>query len=158
MNQEWAQTIGYLASALVGGVITYFVQTRISELNSIREKLRDEQRKVYIQMIEPFIDVITAGADKTKNALIGKMPVGEYRKLVIWLELYGSDQVVNSYNNMQQRMYKKQESTKPEEVAKLYSAFLLEVRKSLGNKNTKLGSKDMLKGFINDIDKYWVGN
>jgi len=31
--------------------------------------------------------------------------------------------------------------------------FFLEIRKSLGNKKTKLHNIDMLKGWIKDIDK-----
>ena len=41
----------------------------------------------------------------------------------------------------------------PKEMMRLWGKLLLEIRKSLGNENTKLSELDMLRGFIKDIEK-----
>jgi len=37
---------------------------------------------------------------------------------------------------------------------RLWGALLIEIRKSLGNKKTKLKEVDMLRGMIKDIDNF----
>jgi len=40
----------------------------------------------------------------------------------------------------------------PKEMMRLWGTLLLEIRKSLGNKKTKLNEFDMLRAMIKDID------
>jgi hypothetical protein len=41
----------------------------------------------------------------------------------------------------------------PKEMMSLWGELLLEIRKSLGNKDTKLNKFDMLRAMVKDIDK-----
>ena len=41
----------------------------------------------------------------------------------------------------------------PEEMMRLWGKHLLEIRKSLGNKKTKLNELDMLRAMIKDMSK-----
>lgn len=41
----------------------------------------------------------------------------------------------------------------PKKMMTLFGNFLLEIRKSLGNKRTKLDEFDMLRAMIKDIDR-----
>lgn len=40
------------------------------------------------------------------------------------------------------------------EIMRLWGALLLEIRKSLGNKDTELDELDMLRSMIKDIDSF----
>lgn len=40
-------------------------------------------------------------------------------------------------------------------MIKAWGMLLLEIRKSLGNKNTKLNELDMLHAMLKDADKIW---
>ncbi len=42
----------------------------------------------------------------------------------------------------------------PRKMMSLWGTLLLEIRKSLGNKKTRLNELDMLRGMIKDIDEY----
>lgn len=79
----------------------------------------------------------------------------DYRKTSFELSLIGADNVVKAYNNLMQHTYKYSETEKqnPKEMMRLFGKLLLEIRRSLGNKKTKLEPYDMLKGFITDVEK-----
>ncbi len=55
-----------------------------------------------------------------------------------------------------QHVYKAESTEKqdPRKMMSLWGTLLLEIRKSLGNKKTKLNELDMLRGMIKDIDEY----
>ena len=54
-----------------------------------------------------------------------------------------------------QHTYKREVAEKqdPKEMMRLWGSLLLEIRKSLGNRKTKLDEWDMLRAMIKDIDK-----
>ena len=55
-----------------------------------------------------------------------------------------------------QYTYKSEDSSEkdPKEMMRLWGVLLLEIRKSLGNRRTKLDEWDMLRGMIKDIDEF----
>ena len=67
--------------------------------------------------------------------------------------MFGSDNVVNAYNNLIQLGYESARAGKRDDkkMIKLFGNFLLEIRKSIGNKKTKLNETDMLHNMIKDI-------
>jgi hypothetical protein len=69
------------------------------------------------------------------------------------LNLIGFDGVIRAYNKILQNAYKNErEGTQdPRDMVLLFGNLLLEVRKSLGHKNTKLKPKDMFEGMLKDI-------
>jgi len=79
-----------------------------------------------------------------------------YRKTAFNLNLFGSDEVVKAYNALMQHTYEAESTEKqdPKEMMRLWGMLLLEIRKSLGNKKTKLDELDMLRAMIKDIDEY----
>jgi len=70
--------------------------------------------------------------------------------------LVGSDEVISAYNELMRHAYRAEETGKqnPEQMMRLWGSLLLEIRKSLGHKNTKLDEWDMLRGMIKNIDKF----
>ena len=84
-----------------------------------------------------------------------KITSKDYRKAIFELGLLGSDSVVRAYNDLMQYFFKLGSDGKQDmhETIRLWGTFRLEIRKSLGNKRTKLNAFDMLRGEITDIDK-----
>lgn len=78
------------------------------------------------------------------------------KKTAFDLNLFGSDEVVLAYNNFMKLIYPYESETTEKREPKmilLWGKLLLEIRKSLGNKKTKLDELDMLRAMITDIDR-----
>ena len=71
--------------------------------------------------------------------------------------MLGPDNVVRAYNALWEYAYKSEADENPEQrgvtYMKLWGKLLLEIRKDVGNKDTKLNEADMLRWLIKDIDK-----
>lgn len=82
----------------------------------------------------------------------------EYKKTGFKLSLIGSDEVVQACNGLMQYIYHLVPGQVSIELSlrlmKLLGDLLLEIRKSVGNENTKLDNLGMLEWFISDIEKY----
>jgi len=138
---------------IIGGIVTWIIKSKIEELQAIEKSLLDERRKIYYDLLSPYIEIFAIEGNKEKA--MKDMLSTEYRKTSFNLNLIGSDNVVNAYNEMMQYTFKteKLENTDPKQLMILLANFLLEIRKSLGNKKTTLNNIDMLKSMIKDIDK-----
>lgn len=141
---------------LIGGIITWLIKSRIEELRATEEKLRDERRKIYSEILEPIIRLFSNIGEQGEKQATNKILSFDYRKTAFDLILLGSDKVVLAYNAMMQYIYKTtgtNQTIDPYKMLKLWGCVLLEIRKSLGNKRTKLNEIDMLKFMIKDIEK-----
>lgn len=82
----------------------------------------------------------------------------DYRQLSFKLSLMGSDQVVKSFNNLNQCFYAAEAGNNSADnishMMALLGTFLLEIRKSMGNESTELDNFSMLEWFIKDIRNY----
>lgn len=67
--------------------------------------------------------------------------------------LFGSDNVVNAYNDYFQYLYKDDSEKNPIVMLNALGKVILEIRKDLGNDKTVLKEFDMLRFMITDIDK-----
>lgn len=139
------------------GIVSIFLRSKIEELREVQRSIREEQRKIYYQILIPYAKLFTSlGNEKKLNEVVEHIKSEEYRKTLFDFNLIGSDNVVNAYNEMMQHTYKSETSgyKDPKEMMRLWGNLLLEIRKDLGNRKTKLDEVDMLKGMIKDIDKY----
>lgn len=77
------------------------------------------------------------------------------RKTTFDLNLFGSDEVIRAFNNLMKHTYEAEATGNqdPEKMMRLWGKLLLEIRKSLGNKKTKLNELDMLRAMIKDMSK-----
>jgi len=150
---EWLQIMGPSLLIILGGLITWIIKSKTEELQATEKKLRDERRKIYEQILEPYIQLFSdlKNADEAMKKIVSY----DYKKTSFDLYLFGSDSVVNAYNQLMQYAFKSEslKTQDPRLWMSLWANFLLEIRKSLGNKRTKLSNLDMLKGWIKDIDK-----
>ena len=144
-----------VASAVGLGV--WFVQSRIDALRRAREDLQADQRKVYSDVLEPYIRMFAGVNDpKVQTAVMKQIVSFDYKKTAFEFSLIGSDEVVHAFNDMMQFFYRAAEtgeSPSPQEMLRRWGGFLLAVRKDIGNPRTKLTERDMLRGMITDIDR-----
>jgi len=148
---DWLQILGPTILVIVGGIITWFIKAKIEELRSVEEKLRDKQRKIYVQILEPYIRLFTDTSEQGIKKAIREITSYEYRKTAFELALFGADAVVRAYNELLQHAYKVesgQEQRDHNKILQIMGRFLLEIRKSLGNKRTKLKDAEMLEAMI----------
>lgn len=151
---NWLQVLGPSLLVIVGGIITWFLKSRVEELRATEEKLREERRKIYSQILDPYIHLF---ADSTGQgpAQIKRITSYEYRRTAFDLNLFGSDEVVRAYNALMKHTYEAESlgGQDAREMMRLWGSLLLEIRRSLGNKKTKLKEFDMLRAMIKDIDR-----
>ena len=145
-------------SALVGFAVWYF-QNRIETARREREKLSEERRRIYIDILEPFIRIwVGIKTPKESDKALKIMLSYDYKKLTFELNLMGSDEVVHSLNELMQYIYKHETDTTnadPFELIKLMGELLLSIRMDLGNTKTGLTAIDMLKSQIKDVEKLY---
>jgi len=139
---------------VLGGIITWLLKTRVEELHATEERLREERRKIYIQILDPYIRLFADIKGQGTAQAIKKITSYEYRKTAFELNLFGSDDVVCAYNDLMKHTYEAEKTgtQNPREMMQLWGNLLLGIRRSLGNKKTKLGEFDMLRAMITDID------
>lgn len=151
-------------------------QEREAYLRELEEKLRDDRIEIYNKILEPFIILLMPEEifqndeafqrdkrfrGKTKDE-VGQilMLSMEYRQTAFKLTLMGSDEVVRAYNEFMQFFYARANNPDlPVELnrnstatmLKLLGQFLLEIRRSMGNKASDLTSIEMLEWMIKDI-------
>jgi hypothetical protein len=153
---EWVQIIVPSVLVIIGGIVGWLIRSRTEEYRAIRDKLREEQRKIYSDILEPYIELFTDIKGKGSIKATQKITSYDYRKTAFELNLVGSDEVVSAYNTLMQHAYKAEETgdKDPVNILRLWGYLLLEIRRSLGYKSTKLNEWDMLRGMIKDIDEF----
>lgn len=130
----------------------YFQRQR-DKLNIEQEAFFLKKRENYFNVISPLVLMISNGSNKTEQDKVIKMILtNEYRKEVLGLSLYGNDNVVASFNNLFQLIYNKDKlEENPSLIIPLLGKVLVEMRKELGNKKTKLDEFRILEFLIKDI-------
>ena len=152
---NWIQILSPPLLMVLGGLITWLIKSKIEELRLTEEKLREERRKIYAQILDPYIRLFADLKGQGPAQALKKVASYDYRKTAFNLNLFGSDDVVHAYNNLMGHMYKAEAAGKqdPQEMMRLWGGLLLEIRRSLGNKKTQLTEFDMLRAMISDIEK-----
>lgn len=154
------EILGPTFLVILGGLITWLVQNRIDKFNKLKEDLYKERLKRYLEIIDPIIMTFSQRKGKKTNQISAaeKILSYEYRKTSFELNFYGNDSVIHAFNELMQYFYRREANENISDTTEDFLNYLgnlfLEIRKELGNKNTKLKSYDMLRSLITDIDKY----
>lgn len=153
---DWTELVAVpIFGALVGVAVWYF-QSRIQAIDKAKENLNAERRKAYSDVLEPFIRVFAGikNPAEQKKAL-KQIQSFEYKRAAFEFSLIGADGVIKSFNDLMVHIYSTEEENLPDPsgLLKLWGALLLEIRKNVGNPNTKLAPVDMLKSQIKGIDE-----
>lgn len=161
---DWLQDIlAPLIVSLIAGigiVVGWFIRSKFEESRTVRQKLNEERRKTYSEILLPFISVLAnmnskEGASKAVQQIMKDLTT--FQKNRLDLVLLGSDNVVRAHNACWEYAYKVDAGENMEQrgvtYMLLWGNLLLEIRKDVGNKDTKLNETDMLRWLIKDIDK-----
>ena len=153
---NWLQILGPSLLMVLGGIVTWFIKSRVEELRATEQRLREERRKIYSQILDPYIRLFADLKGQGPAQAIKKITSYDYRRTSFDLNLFGSDEVIRAYNALMKHTYEAESTGRqdPKEMMRLWGSLLLEIRKSLGNKKTKLNEIDMLQTMIKDIDNF----
>lgn len=132
-----------------------FLQKKRDQFRLQLEALADKKRDNYLEIIMPLLKILINADNQRALELSTKDILSEnYRLTIVELELYGSDGVVRSFNNLFQYIYQQNNwKEDPVVILPFLGKILLEVRKELGNKKTRLDEYQMLECLIRDIRK-----
>lgn len=149
-----------IITAIVTAICSFFVwkfQNKIKEYNEIEKKLHGTRFEIYKNVLNPYILLFSAVAKEDENAkkkAMEKIISYEYRQEVFNLILLGSDSVVLAFNALMRHAYTaEQTGQNANKMIRLWAKFILELRKNLGEKNTKLDEVNMIENQIKDLDR-----
>lgn len=91
-----------LFPAIIAGV-TWYLKTNRDEIGRIDERAHEKRIKIYKEILSPLIVMLTNGATPKEKEdakrIIGSV---KYKESAFNLIIFGSDEMVNSYNEMMQ--------------------------------------------------------
>jgi len=96
--------------------------------------------------------------DKNEEAIKGLLS-SEFRKAAFQLSLMADDEVVRAYSDLMQYTFRMADNSQqpvegenqPNEILNLLAAFLLSIRKSIGNKDTDIDAIGMVDWFASKM-------
>lgn len=151
---EFVEKILPTLLVVAAGFITWFLKDKSEKLKFQREKLIEEKRLNYEKILEPIIRVLAGVKNKVEmDKALKQIQSFDYKKSAFQLMLFGSDNVVNAYNDYFQYLYKNESNLDPKNMLNALGKVILEIRKDLGNDKTALKEYDMLRFMITDIEK-----
>lgn len=141
----------------IGGLLTWFLKTRNENLQTIEERAREKRLETYRKLLDPFIVLLTTNkTKKEEEKALNSITSVEYKRAAFDLVIYGSDEMVRSYNKMMQYFFKTDFENQSKEDGKsslkYFADFIIAIRKDLNNKATKLKSSEALEFTITDIE------
>ena len=168
---DYAVAVGSIATPLLVLLLTaigWKLKNSTERKIELENKLRDDRIKIYNQILEPFIIAYMNEdawkRDKQYNQLsqieyaISIINSLDYREACFKLALMAPDSLVKSFNNLLQNFFdgsmNLEDKLKVFKVTvELFGDFLIEIRKSMGNENTKLEYWDMCEFWMTDVRK-----
>ena len=152
-----------ISVALITGLLAFIsvpVGKYFENRYNIKNQIREERQEIYIHFLDWLIkNVLNAEINKNKD--IVKEIKDNQNKIVF----YASDKVLKAWTDLKISALNSEENKKgmtEEEYTKYYlineapkiEKLILAIRKELGYKNKKIKQYDILRLYINDIDKY----
>lgn len=139
-----------------GSIIVVIIQYRYQKLQSLEEKLREERRKVYLDVLKPMIFLFKKQSkDEELFDIINDL---DYRRATVDLALIGSDDVVRAYGDLMQHFYSSDKKMPEDQIKieniKLVAKLLLTIRKDFSYSRTQLEPYDMLRHMITDLERF----
>src|SRR5260221_7731984 len=98
LSVDWVAAIGPTLLLIIGGLASWFIRSRTEDLRAAEERLHEERRRIYVQVLEPYIKLFASIKSGDLAPVTKQMASYEYRKVSFELLLVGSDEVVKAYN------------------------------------------------------------
>jgi len=147
----------------VGGIVSWIIKSKKEDVLNSEAKSREFKIETYKTLLEPFIATMTFTlSEKVKQKEINKLTTLEYKKAVFDLTTFGSDKAIQIFNKIMQTffhsdIYKDENgeytSDYGNRLIALLSELLLQIRKDLYTKKTKLKRSEMLEFMITDMEQ-----
>jgi len=147
----------------IGGIFTWVIKSKREETLNVEEKAREFKIETYRKLLEPFIAAFTFTlSEEEKNKEVNKLSSLEYRKTVIDLNTFGSDESISIFNKIMQTFYHDDDYYVEGKLSDEYtlrllaliSELLLQIRRDLYSKKTRLIRSDLIEFMLKDIDDY----
>lgn len=156
-----------LAIALITGLFAFIsvpVGKYLENRNTIKNKVREEKTEIYTSFIEWLIDntFINTYYNKENPNIVDD--VIKYKKKII---VYASDKVLTEFIKLTNQLvifeqYKEKNKVSNEiatkeyikTVAPLFENLIISIRKELGYNSKNIKQYDILRLYVNDVDKY----
>lgn len=137
---------------LVSGSIGFVISKIIEDLKESKQRIYEQKRKYYNELIRPFRDILKN--TKIKNGTtttLNTKQIADAMDTAFDNILYASDEVIQKYGRFRNNgTNEEQEGARNSyKTLKLFSELLLAMRKDLGNKYTTLDDIHILRMFIN---------
>lgn len=152
-----------IAVALVTGFLAFIsmiVGKYLENRYTIKNQIRKERQAVYIGLLDWLINnVLNMQIENNENVV---EEIREQQKLIT---IYASDKVLSAWlefksisqlTSEESKTMEKEEATKHiiQKQATCLENLILAIRKELGYNNKKIKNYDILKLYINDLNKY----
>lgn len=105
---EWVATIGVPLGIALAGVFGYLLRSRIEDLREAERRLSDDRRKIYSDLLSPYIDIFAEVGNEPEK-VAQKFKPATMRRLGFNFMLIASDDVARAYNDFMQFTYKEGE-------------------------------------------------
>jgi hypothetical protein len=145
----------------VGGIISWIIKSKKEEIINAEEKSREFKLETYKKLLEPFVATFTNTIDqKIRKKEIDKIKTLEYKRAIFDLTTFGSDKAIQIFNKIMQTFYRADEYKDDNgeysveygnRLIALISELMLQIRKDLYSKRTKLKRSEMLEFMITDM-------
>jgi hypothetical protein len=130
---------------IVFGGLTFLIERR----NEARKLTYESRKKVYEELLQPFIEGMIAV--QLKQKIDEKDLTKKMTEIGVKLAIYGSDEVINKFEKF--RDFGKKPLENKYDILIAFAKLILAIRKDSGFSNTTIDEKKILKMFITDYDK-----
>lgn len=156
MNDIWVTIITAFATALVTAAFTFLGYWRKAKADLEKEyasRFNERKWEVYTG----FADILHHVFQSAKTGRTNRDLPKHTRKLEEFtsqLWIVGSDEVVEAFNEWLRECRRAEEEIDSTESLIKVSKVLIEMRKDLGYKSSRISPKDVLTTFVKDIEEH----
>ncbi len=139
----------FLAAILAG--VGFLLKSEMEKRREIERQLSEQKFKVYTGIMNIFFSVFNSVRKKTNSDEFTESMGDQMLDHIQGLLIYGSDGVVKALSTWKRSI---SESTNPHLTIMLITNIMIEIRKDMGNTNTKIGFDDIWGMLITDFEQY----
>lgn len=150
-NGEYIKKIDPTILTLISGAIGFIISKFIEDIKESKQRIYEEKRKYYSELIRPFRDLLKNTKTKNGNNTLNNRQISDAMDTAFDNILYASDDVIAKYGRFRNNSINEEETGSKDlyKTLKLFAELLLAMRKDLGNKYTSLDEVHILRMFIN---------
>lgn len=134
---------------VISGGIGYAVSKFYEDLKESKQRIYEQKRVVYRNLLLPFIEALKNTKIKGSSAKFSDKQIANAMDAAIDNILYGSDEVIKLYGLFRNNSLNNTDSHNQAITLKLLAHLLKAIRKDLGNRMTDLTEVEILRMFIN---------